>query len=262
MLFSLVFLHLLINYYGVRGVVLRTLNRQRTSLVWASFRHSLFKQSEQTHTRVPTPSDIASCERLFDRPDLLWCTGGSRAVGRCIMGSSIGLVFKNAPSNLLPPSALLDLFKDEPFIIWFDPGMLSASPSSKLILKDNVLPCIHVFLKERHSPSDQLKAWLISCDVALIISQMRKENPASSDASDPVTIITQAQATVDRLFSIFSAQMLRAGWCADTSAQSQGSQDEGNDKGSYPCLAVALMTYPPRSVIIEVLPTDEKKKDR
>ncbi|THU87162.1 DUF647-domain-containing protein [Dendrothele bispora CBS 962.96] len=275
-LFLLVFLHLLINYYGVRGIVLRTLNRHRASLAWAAFRHDFGekkKNEERSHesnpSRVLTPSSIASYERLFDRPDLLWDIHASRTIGRCTMGSSIGLVFDVAQADIFPATRLFDLFRNKSFVVWFDPkDLTSTASSSEPSLRDKHSPHVHVFLKENHTPSDQLKAWLISCEVALLLaSQQLKTDENDEDASvslDALVLISRAKDTVDRLFSTFTEQMLRAGWCADTNMQNKSPEnDEGNDKGSQPCLAVALMTRPPQTVVVDVSSTEEEaKKDR
>ncbi|KIY72534.1 hypothetical protein CYLTODRAFT_343854, partial [Cylindrobasidium torrendii FP15055 ss-10] len=58
LLSGLVTMHLLINYLGIRGLELVTLNRQRATLLWKSFEVSM-------HASVPTPAVLAQQERLF-----------------------------------------------------------------------------------------------------------------------------------------------------------------------------------------------------
>ncbi|KAF5370391.1 hypothetical protein D9758_006924 [Tetrapyrgos nigripes] len=277
MLFLLVILHLLINYFCVRGVTLRTLNRQRASLAWAGFHRS---SSDVKSAQVPSPSEIMRHERLFSPPDFIWSSRGSRAVGRCTIGSSIGSVFDKASASLLPPSRLLESFKHEPFVVWFDPRSLLSSrgpnnseSKSRPALHVKAFPHLHVFLKEGHASSDQLKAWLISCEVALLVAQLRNERNergatgeevellfvqvegrGARDTLNAVELILKAQATVEKFFPTFVENMLKAKWCADTSTQSQGSEGDGNEKrSSQPCLVAALMTRPPQGVIVDII---------
>ncbi|EDR06902.1 uncharacterized protein LACBIDRAFT_144697, partial [Laccaria bicolor S238N-H82] len=79
-LLVLVGLHLTINYIGVRGLVLRTLNGQRTWIAWSAYMRTQPR-------RAPTPVEVASLERIFERP------GGFRdprrgvILGHCTIGS-------------------------------------------------------------------------------------------------------------------------------------------------------------------------------
>jgi hypothetical protein len=285
MLSLLVFLHLLINYAGVRGVMLRTLNRQRASLAWAWFRRLTEGGDAKSGSRAPSPSEIMEYERLFSRPDLLWSSAGSQAVGRCTIGSSVGSVYDNASASHLPPSRLLESFQKELFVIWFDPrSLLSSTPSSKSQDKPTfnikTFPHIHIFLKEGHASSDQLKAWLISCEVSLLVTQLRDGNgnkdttregeklfvEGTRNALDAVELVLQAQKTVENLFLTFIEKMLKAEWCADTQSQSRGSTGDGGEeedidrRSSRPCLAAALMTCPPKGVIVDVVETQNEKK--
>lgn len=60
LLLVLVSTHLILNYFGIRGIALRTLNRQRATLLWQSFVASDFKT-------VPSPQAISHSEELFYR---------------------------------------------------------------------------------------------------------------------------------------------------------------------------------------------------
>ncbi|KIK61622.1 hypothetical protein GYMLUDRAFT_137306, partial [Collybiopsis luxurians FD-317 M1] len=79
-LFLMVFLHLFINYLGVRGVVFRSLNRQRACLAWMSFKSDRSLQI--------TPSRLASLERILTlRSDDIRSLPSGKVIGQCTMGS-------------------------------------------------------------------------------------------------------------------------------------------------------------------------------
>ncbi len=58
LLVILVSTHILLNYIGIRGLALRTLNRQRATRLWDGFIRS-------GHKTVHSPEDISSVENLF-----------------------------------------------------------------------------------------------------------------------------------------------------------------------------------------------------
>ncbi|KIM36697.1 hypothetical protein M413DRAFT_77955, partial [Hebeloma cylindrosporum] len=80
-LFSLVALHLIINYLGVRGLVLRSLNRQRLAIAWIMYRNS-------ERSSVPTPPEVAKRERIFERFGMIRDVDNLEQLGHCSIGSS------------------------------------------------------------------------------------------------------------------------------------------------------------------------------
>ncbi|KAG1767658.1 DUF647-domain-containing protein [Suillus occidentalis] len=96
-LFSLVFGHLLANYLAVRSVVLRSFNRQRSTILWSTFRNS--KAGADGHPVVLTPRDVAN-----------------RVIGHCSLGISV----QYAMTHCSTPHVLkmLQHFQAEPYVLF------------------------------------------------------------------------------------------------------------------------------------------------
>ncbi|KAJ3919975.1 root UVB sensitive family, partial [Lentinula edodes] len=78
-LFFMVFFHLLINYIAVRGVIFRSLNRQRACLAWMAFKSKC--------DSINTPTYLASLECILISSDTILSLPSGTAIGRCNMGS-------------------------------------------------------------------------------------------------------------------------------------------------------------------------------
>lgn len=117
-LIILLAVHLETNRRAVRAVVMKTLNRQRATLVY----HHL-KQG-----KVPTPETIANEEIIFERDGVLRHADG-RLLGHCVVGASMsqllsGIAQETArtgsskvDTNTL--SQLLHLFRHEKYLLWY-----------------------------------------------------------------------------------------------------------------------------------------------
>ncbi|KAJ6470200.1 vitamin B6 photo-protection and homoeostasis-domain-containing protein [Mycena vitilis] len=187
-LFTLVGLHLLLNYVGIRGVVLRTLNRQRLSIAWELYR-------ESSNKKCASPAEVSARERIFElRPEII-------RTGRCTIGSSLNAVLRS--SRLEMPLTLIDDMKRERYVLWFDRISLST--------RGDELPWgthlhLHICLKEGHSPADQLKAWAHAVEVSRISEQQ------NSFPQAPAELILAAYRTVDVIFAGFLKGMRGVGW--------------------------------------------------
>ncbi|KAJ7598393.1 vitamin B6 photo-protection and homoeostasis-domain-containing protein [Mycena floridula] len=183
-LFLLVGLHVAINYMGVSGLVLRSLNRQRTGLAWSWYRST-------DNTKVPSPSDISRTERIFERPGTIRDVHSGRVLGHCSIGSSFSAILSEPIQ-----STLLPLFQKERYLLWYDPSCLVGA---KLV----GLPCLHICLKKDYSPVDQLRAWAHAAEVARL---------ADAKEGDVEDLIRLAYSNTEHHFADFIRKMRVAEW--------------------------------------------------
>jgi hypothetical protein len=202
-LLLLVGLHLTINYIGVRGLVLRTLNGQRTWIAWSAYMHS-------QPGRAPTPVEVAHLERIFERPGAFRDSRSGVLLGQCTIGSS----FSEILSGPIPPR-LLDLFKDKQYLLWFDRRCLlrPESPSIQGFLH------IHICLKDGYSTQDQLEAWILAAELCRVISARR----GASNVVDALGVLEESYRKVVELVPDFVEQMQALGWNTHDCALLSGS---------------------------------------
>lgn len=159
---ALLAIHLGTNYMAVRSVSMRTLNRQRANLVFSDYLDQLIefdgeaKRSGNGNLKFPTPEEISIQERIFERDGVLRWKGG-KVLGYCQIGvdfrrildllspsnSNTGSYITPAPQSLLV-SKLLDIFKDEDYIMYADTAQMT----------------FLIVLKESSNAKTQLKAWM------------------------------------------------------------------------------------------------------
>ncbi|KAJ7093455.1 vitamin B6 photo-protection and homoeostasis-domain-containing protein [Mycena belliarum] len=241
-LLLLLSLHLLLNYAGLRGVVLRTLNRQRLALAWGLHR-----------TGAPhTPARVAALERLLARPSALYDPYTHRAVGRCTLGSSLRAVLRGEGAAPLP-AGLLGAMRAERYVLWFDRASLSFSPpptppapatapapaqEAQAQLRPGAVH-LHICLREGYTPADLLKAWVHAAEVALLLQQQQQRIDKGA-----AEVVLAAYRRLERVFPGFVEGLRGAGW--DTTG-------------------VALLAGAPRTVIVSIggkdLPDYEARKD-
>ncbi|KAI5823768.1 DUF647-domain-containing protein [Schizophyllum commune Tattone D] len=123
LLLALLAAHLTVNYLGVRGVCLRTLNRQRAALAWTSFRE---------YGSAPSPAVVANMEGILARPGAIIHAGDGGHIGWCTIGRRLSQV---------PPN--LDMFAHERYVVYF------TNPRR-----------VAVALKAGHDGLDHLRGWV------------------------------------------------------------------------------------------------------
>ncbi|KAL0957979.1 hypothetical protein HGRIS_000156 [Hohenbuehelia grisea] len=189
-LFILVASHLGINYLGVRGLTLRTLNRQRAALAWLCYRQT---------RKALSPTQLAQQEHLLDNPTLLRDPETHRVLGKCILGSSASSFLRKAPKV-----EDLDLQAGEKYFLWYNAKALEHS-DARLEL--------HICLKEGHNPQAHLKAWAHAATVASLWSRradrMSKHNLEEELAA---TIRTAYESVHSASFTHFLGDMEALGW--------------------------------------------------
>jgi len=204
-LIVLVGLHLTINYIGVRGLVLRTLNGQRTWIAWSAYMHT------QPGRAPLTPVEVAHLERIFERPGTFRDPKSGVILGQCTIGSS----FSEILGGPIPPR-LLELFKDERYLLWFDRRCLfwSDSPSIQGSLR------LHICLKDGYNTKDQLKAWILAAELCRVISARRS---TSNVVDDALGILEETYGKVVELVPDFVEKMQALGWNTHDCALLSGS---------------------------------------
>lgn len=208
-LFVLVGLHLAINYFGVRGLVLRSLNCQRLTLLWTHYRLS--------DTRVvESPTTTAHHERIFDMSSSFGTirdshARGGAALGHCGIGSSLSQIVQ-API----PLAVLDLFARERYIIWFEASCLSPAKSEKDQLRLYGLPRMHVCFKEGYTSEDELKGWIHAVEICRVVC-------LSNEPADILPTLRAAYEVANSLFSDFKTKLDGASWNTTECALLAGS---------------------------------------
>ncbi|KAF8880459.1 vitamin B6 photo-protection and homoeostasis-domain-containing protein [Gymnopilus junonius] len=190
-LFMLIGLHLGINYVGVRGLTMRSLNRGRLGLAWLMYRAS----------KVPTPSQIAGLERIFDLPGAIRDPQTGRALGRCTIGSSFSKVLRRPL-----PRDVLKLFAEERYIIWFDHQCIRHIEGPKERADVRGFIGLHIFLKESYTASDQLRAWIHAVELCRVVYGRKP------DELDTLDILQEAYDNVTKLQSDFLQKLLSVGW--------------------------------------------------
>lgn len=170
---SLLAIHLGMNYLAVRAVSMRTLNRQRTNLVfcilYSKFFQSMGSKSPESPVEFPTPDEISLQERVFERDGVLRWRGG-KILGYC----RIGVPFRNilnlfsqphettlsytgsSPQNV---ARLMDIFQDEGYILWYD------EPTKSFL----------ICLKFPSNTETQVCAWMHALFMAVQIQNGMKE---------------------------------------------------------------------------------------
>src|SRR5271170_2511459 len=134
-LLSLLSIHLASNHAAVRAVSMKTLNRQRANIVLSAL---------IGEKKTLSPAEVATHERIFERDGVLrW--RGSEILGTCQIGVSLRLflrAFSGEPHKAsgsisggrVTMQNLLDLFKGEEYLLWFD----SSSGAAVIVLAENV----------------------------------------------------------------------------------------------------------------------------
>lgn len=223
----MVFLHLFTNYLAVRGVIFRSLNRQRACSAWM-----LFKLE-----RSPTPARLASLEYLFTHSDNIRSYPSGRVIGRCTMGSTFSACF--------PSPETIDVFRHRRYILCLD----KRSSGKK--------PHFHILLKNEYNSADQLQAWILACEATRLF--------ASSDLANDTALVQKALASVDEGYTMFLEDMHKQGWIT-VNVTSDNLATTKEDEYRSPALlpgsqTIAFASGPPKSVILDLhYGQDSKKK--
>jgi len=210
-LFFLLSCHLGANYVAVRGLALRTLNRQRASIAWARFRE------DTDGVASLTPKQISLEERVFAHPAHLHDVRSGATIGYCMIASSFLSMFDGSRNRRpydrrrsrftlnVPIHQLLRIFSRERYILWCDPRGTRNRPAH-----------ISIVLKEAHTQADHLKAWVHAFEVAMMCRDLRlNSKKTKGDIDEGVQLIGAAYALIDGTFQTFIERLRANGWRID-----------------------------------------------
>ncbi|KAF9492579.1 hypothetical protein BDN71DRAFT_1451284 [Pleurotus eryngii] len=245
-LLSLILLHLLINYVGVRGLELRSLNRQRMGIAWLAYAHAHPTSKDVTQPQgVLTPVEVALRERIFERPSVIRDPFTHRVLAACHIGTTslrALTMASKAKARTLPScrsqdlKSWTDVFAKERYLLVCECAHTEVSSSSAPRIT------MHVLLKDGHSAIDHLKAWAHASEAAFLLHQLPP--PAShNDGEDLLHVVEQSYRELERngRWNAWVGGMKRAGW----------------DVGEGAVLAGA-----PKVVIVEIGGSDYRIEDR
>lgn len=198
----LVGLHLAINYMGVRGLALRSLNRQRAAIAWDIYRSS-------GGSKVPSPTEISRIENILGHPAVFRNPINGSITGQCTIGSSFSDKFHGTF-----PSRLFELFAEERYLLWFDSQCLQSSGDA-YGQSIRGLPHLHIFLKDGYTINDQLRAWLHASELCGLtpLDRLRTKDshPSSGDDEALRLVRTSLRRTLEH-FPEFTKKMRSNGW--------------------------------------------------
>ncbi|KAJ8495775.1 hypothetical protein ONZ45_g12723 [Pleurotus djamor] len=210
-------LHLLFNYMGVRGLVLRSLNRQRATTAWLAFSYS---HSDPTRRKILSPDEVSHRERTFDTPCNLRDPGSGRLVGRCLIGSTLS----GGPENL----------PTEWFSVPNEKYILARLPSHRHATGAEAPVDLRVFLRPGHTSLDHLKAWAHASEAAMLyaplVSGSKEKQTGIRNTHETGTVFETAYHRVDESWDVWLKGLKDAGW----------NLDEG-----------AIITGAPKTVVVE-----------
>ncbi|KIJ63068.1 hypothetical protein HYDPIDRAFT_113608 [Hydnomerulius pinastri MD-312] len=192
MLFVLVGGHLLFNYLAVRSVVLRTLNRQRTSILWTDYR----KSPEVSKRRALSPSEVASRELIFETPMYMRDCNTGQIIGRCTLGAPLQTLMPLCTTEHI--AAALQVFQKEKYVLFLADRKRWQSRG----------PTIFVCFKDGYRPIDQLRAWVHSMEVAAVLNDPH----AAKDPATTYQVVHQAMALMREAMDGFVTCLVQAGW--------------------------------------------------
>jgi hypothetical protein len=185
---------------GVRGLVLRSLNRQRAAIAWNAYRSS-------GNVKVPSPTEISRMENVLGNPSLFRDIITGSITGQCTIGSSFSDKFHGAL-----PSRLFDLFSKQRYILWCDRRSLFSSNDGQGIQD---LARLHIFLKDGYTMNDQLKAWLHAAEMCRLTLLDRRRLMDADDHSTDGEPLALVRATFQQILKHspdFMKEMQSTGW--------------------------------------------------
>ena len=201
-LFLLLVGHLAANFIAVRGVALRTLNKQRACLAWSFFT----AKSPGKQFDVLAPGDLARHERIFHYPPTLRNGLTNQTLGYCDIGARLSDVLTVRSDY----QDLLDVFSEQKYILCID---------AQDVADGTRVPWIHIYLKDGYTPLDQLKAWVHAMETAALwtANSSTREHSSSADCTRDAFLI------VELYFLPFVERMRQVGWKVDEGALLAGS---------------------------------------
>lgn len=209
-LILLLSIHLETNRRAVRAVKMRTLNRQRATLV--------FHHLQRGH--VPSIDEIASEEDIFERGGILRSSEG-RALGACAVGVPIARLLNAVSSQQTTTKAVrledeiltkvLGIYDACRYVLWKDKSLEQSNSSIFVVLKKGV------------EPSDMLVAWWQALLLADGVTFDESTSKGSAGLDAELQRVEQTRDAARNLLSKFDKQLREAGWDLDSGALETGA---------------------------------------
>lgn len=204
-LLLLLSIHLETNRRAVRAVKMRTMNRQRASLVY----HHL------SNRHVPTPAEIASQERIFDWDGVLRGSYKNEIVGYCTIGAPMSKLVEllatqqhsSTKASKLERDMLgkvLTVFEDSNYLLWFDN---SRSPRYFIVI-----------IKHGASAADLLCAWWHALELARALHTWGKPSILYSEPHAQIELLKFTKHSSNSIFRAYDTQLKEKGWDMDQGA--------------------------------------------
>lgn len=203
-LILLLAIHLETNRRAVRAVSMRTLNRQRASLV--------YYQLKRGH--VPTPKEISGDERIFERDDILRNAAGTK-IGYCTVGVPISMPLKYLAlpqeSSRLSPRMSNDILRTA----------MSGGGKGHLLMLQQGAETLQLFIviKKDAVAADIVTAWWHALAFAEETWRTAGAVLVTSYSNDEVRERLQHTATVAaQMMDQYQEKLIQAGWDLDVGA--------------------------------------------
>jgi len=164
---------------------------------------------------VPTPSEVADRERIFERPGTIRDVHTDELLGHCTIGSSLSGILRDPI-----PSELLGLFQQEQYLIWFDQRCLLRQ-SYATETPNTCVRRIHICLKEGHTLKDHFMAWIHAAEVCRIGFQIR--GSAKLDNVAALGVVRDAYNAATSHIADFTTKLESVGWSPGDYALMTGS---------------------------------------
>ncbi|KAK5138337.1 hypothetical protein LTR08_003398 [Meristemomyces frigidus] len=203
-LLLLLSIHLETNRRAVRAVSMRTLNRQRATLVYHELRRG----------KVPKPQDISKQERIFEWDGVLR-DPNNQVNGSCLVGASMKSFLSSLESQqrsatgamTVDSAGLITLLKqsdDRMYLLSFD---------------SNLHPVrFDIVIKTGATPVDVLTAWWHALALSERISALSSWSHTPEKQQDRIRMMEETAADAKELMQKYGEDMKKAGWDLGTGA--------------------------------------------
>lgn len=207
-LILLLAIHLEMNRRAVRAVSMRSLNRQRATLVY----HDLMRG------RVPTPHQISQEEWIFERDGVLR-DAQNQTIGYASIGGSLGSLLSSASRHQNTVTAsmvlqgpnllrrLLATFKDHEFLIWYHETNIPVGGERDF----------QIVLKRHATARDILIAWWAALAVRGLAG-VKNEEGRDDGAGEILANLSKAVLEAKALLTKSEGELSELGWDLDSGA--------------------------------------------
>lgn len=188
--------HLGLNYLAVRAVVLRTLNRQRANLIYKEFRFE---------GRMPSPSEVARLEHIFQNPSVIRDSRTGKTLGSILVCSTVEDLTDTISNTYMPDQLwreTFDIFQKESYI-------LLTSPKKPQL--------VYICFKYKATSEDHLKAWITACEV-LHLPCVDNEHEKGHNRRSQMSYVRDSLDKVNKVFLDFLEKAKDLGWDVSTDA--------------------------------------------